>query len=225
MNNYVTTGFEPVAAQLASTGGGRSDLQRTGLRFPPRPTGRRCLHRSRPRDEDLMCVYSSSKGAVAVCVALLVDDQHLDLDDRVARYWPEFAAEGKGDITVRVALSHQAGLVGLSGGYTVDELVAHTPIAERLAAMHPLWRPGSAHGYHGITIGTLVDELIRRITGTTFRDFYARRVRAALGIDLYFGIGEARPAANRVVQSNRQSCRRDRSGELQPQPDSCSRSR
>jgi CubicO group peptidase (beta-lactamase class C family) len=121
-----------------------------------------------------------------------------------------------------VALSHQAGLVGLPGGFTVDELAAHTPIAERLAAMGPLWRPGTAHGYHGITIGTIVAELVQRISGTSFHDFYAQRIRRPAGIDHHFGIGEHDDAvADRIVRVEPPVVPPEiDAASLQPRPDS-----
>ena len=115
--------------------------------------------------DSLLPVYSSSKGATAVVVALLVERGQLDLDARVAHYWPEFAACGKGAITVRQLLSHQAGLPGVDGGFTWEEVLAHDPLAERLAAQRPFWQPGQAFMYHALTIGTLADELVRRVDG------------------------------------------------------------
>ena len=100
--------------------------------------------------DSLLPVYSSSKGATAVVVALLVQRGQLDLDATVASYWPEFAQGGKGSVTVRQLLSHQAGLVGVDGGFTWDELLAHTPLAERLAAQRPFWQPGQAFLYHAL---------------------------------------------------------------------------
>ncbi|QXJ23869.1 beta-lactamase family protein [Actinomadura graeca] len=137
--------------------------------------------------DSLMCVLSGCKGVVGMCMGLLIDDGLLTPDTPVARYWPQFKAEGKADITIRQALSHQAGLPGLAGGCTVEELAAHTPVAERLAAMRPLWQPGTAHGYHGITIGILATELVQRLTGHSFADFYRQRVQQVLDVDFHFG--------------------------------------
>ena len=86
---------------------------------------------------------------------------------RSASYWPEFAQKGKGAVTVRQLLSHQAGLNGVDGGFTTEELLAHEPLAERLAAQRPLWHPGAGVEYHAVTLGTLADELVRRIDGRT----------------------------------------------------------
>jgi CubicO group peptidase (beta-lactamase class C family) len=140
------------------------------------------------RPDSLIGVFSSSKGIAAMCVSMLLASGELRLDDPVARYWSDFAQGGKADITVRTALSHRAGVAGFSEGFTLDELAEHKPVAERLARMTPLWRPGTAHGYHGITIGIIIAELTERITGQPFAEFFRTRLRDPLGVDFHFGI-------------------------------------
>jgi CubicO group peptidase (beta-lactamase class C family) len=135
--------------------------------------------------DDLQGVFSSTKGASAICVALLVQRGLLGLDEPVARYWPEFAAGGKEAVTVRVALSHQAGLVGVEPQLTIDEMLDHPLVAERLAAAAPAWRPGTAHGYHALTIGTLMDELTRRTVGIPIADFFHAEIADPRGIDVH----------------------------------------
>ena len=149
--------------------------------------------------DSLLPVYSSSKGATAVVIALLVQRGQLDLDARVASYWPEFAQAGKAAVTVRQLLSHQAGLPGVDGGFTWEELLEHTPLAERLAAQRPFWHPGSAFLYHGLTIGTLADELVRRIDGRTVARVLLDDVTGPRGIDVWMGT----PASedHRVVEA------------------------
>ena len=137
--------------------------------------------------DGLLPVFSSSKGAIGVVMALLVERGLLDLDAPVARYWPEFAAGGKADVLVRQLLSHQAGLSGVDGGFSDDELLAHTPLADRLAAQRPLWRPGAGFGYHALTIGTLADELCRRTDGRTLAEVFRDDVAAPRGIDVHLG--------------------------------------
>jgi CubicO group peptidase (beta-lactamase class C family) len=137
--------------------------------------------------DSLVPVYSSSKGATAVVVALLVQREQLDLDERVATYWPEFAARGKGAVTVRQMLSHQAGLLGVDGGFTWEELLDHAPLAERLAAQRPFWQPGQAFSYHPLTIGTLADELVRRIDGRSVAEVLRQEVTGPRGIDVWMG--------------------------------------
>lgn len=140
--------------------------------------------------DSLLPVFSSSKGATAVVVALLVERGLLDLDARVASYWPEFAQAGKQDVTVRQLLSHQAGLVGVDGGFLLEDLFEHAKLAERLAAQRPYWLPGQAFLYHGLTIGVLADELVRRTDGRTVAEVLTQDVTGPRGIDLWMGTTE-----------------------------------
>lgn len=133
--------------------------------------------------------YSCSKGVAAFVIALLVQDGLLDLDRTVAHYWPEFAAHGKQAITVRQALSHRAGLLGVEGGLALSEFT--TPDAARkLAATAPLWRPGATFGYHALAIGIIMEELCRRVAGTTLQEMYASRIRLPFGVDFFLGLPE-----------------------------------
>ncbi|GHH83454.1 serine hydrolase domain-containing protein [Streptomyces capitiformicae] len=138
--------------------------------------------------DSLYGVFSSTKGAAHLVVALLVQDGVLELDREVAFYWPEFAAEGKGAVTLRELLAHRAGLLGTDAGFTLEELADDRVIAERLATQRPFWRPGSAFGYHAIVIGALTGEVVRRATGRTLQEVYEERVRAPYGLDLFLGL-------------------------------------
>ncbi|MET7696565.1 serine hydrolase domain-containing protein [Streptomyces sp. NPDC005485] len=140
--------------------------------------------------ETLYGVYSSSKGAAHLVVALLVQDGTLDLDREVAHYWPEFAAEGKGAVTLRELIAHRAGLVGADDGFTAEEIADDRLIAERLARQRPFWRPGTAFGYHALVIGALTGEVVRRTTGRSLQEVYEERVRAPYGLDLFLGLPE-----------------------------------
>jgi len=142
-------------------------------------------------------VFSATKGIAAICLALLVERGALDLDERVARYWPEFAQSGKADITVRLALSHQAGLIGVDEQLTLDRLVDHEDLARRLAAQAPFWHPGSAHGYHALTMGTIIDELVQRIDGRSVADFFEQEIATPRRVDFFIVSREAQE--NRVV--------------------------
>jgi CubicO group peptidase (beta-lactamase class C family) len=135
--------------------------------------------------DDLQGVFSSTKGVSAICIALLVQRGALDLDAPVSRYWPEFAGGGKGDVTVRVALSHQAGIPGVEPQLTLEEMIDHDVVAARLAAQVPHWRPGKAHGYHGLTIGTIMDELVRRVAGIPIAEFFRKEIGDPRGVDFY----------------------------------------
>lgn len=149
--------------------------------------------------DSLVPVYSSSKGAIGVVVALLVERGQLDLDATVATYWPEFARKGKAAVTVRQLLSHQAGLLGVDGGFTWEELCEHTTLAERLADQRPLWQPGQAFQYHGLTIGTLADELVRRIDGRSLASVLHDDVTTPRAIDLWMGTPESQD--HRIVEA------------------------
>ncbi|MEV6107425.1 serine hydrolase domain-containing protein [Streptomyces sp. NPDC051940] len=141
--------------------------------------------------DSLLPVYSVTKGAAHLVTALLVQEGVLDLDERVAHYWPEFAAEGKGALSLRDLLAHRAGSIGVDGGFTPEEYADDRRLAERLAAHRPYWRPGSAHGYHATTIGALTGEVVRRTTGRSLQQVYEERIRAPYGLDLWLGLPES----------------------------------
>jgi CubicO group peptidase (beta-lactamase class C family) len=136
----------------------------------------------------LVGVYSVTKGMAAICVALLIQRGLVDPDMPVCAYWPEFAAAGKDSVTVRMLLSHQAGLITTAAGCSLDDLLSHDGMAAALAAVAPLWQPGGAHGYHALTMGILADELVRRTAGMPLGQFFEREVRAPLGADCYLGL-------------------------------------
>jgi CubicO group peptidase (beta-lactamase class C family) len=139
--------------------------------------------------EDSVTVpYSVTKNTIGLSIGLLVERGELDLDERVAHYWPEFAAKGKSAVTVRQLLSHQAGLPQATPRLTWDELLDHHAAAERLADSPPFWHPGSAFGYHAVTIGNLGDELVYRVTGRTLHEYYDQEIRAPHGIDFFLGL-------------------------------------
>lgn len=138
--------------------------------------------------DSLACVYSVTKGLASLVVALLVQDGELDPEAPVSRYWPEFAVAGKGRITVGELLSHQAGLLGIPGGVPEDVLLDSHRLASMLAQIPSFW-PLGQHivGYHSLTMGTLMEELVRRVTGSELRDVYEQRIRGPLGVDAYIG--------------------------------------
>jgi len=146
-------------------------------------------------DEDSVLVpYSVSKNTIGITAGLLVERGLLDLDRPVAHYWPEFAAAGKAEITVRELLSHQAGLPATDDGIRPEDALDSRAGAERLARQRPLWRPGSGFGYHGITIGILMEELVRRITGQELQAIYDDRIRSPRDIDFYLGLPDSQAA-------------------------------
>jgi CubicO group peptidase (beta-lactamase class C family) len=140
------------------------------------------------RNDSLTGVYSVSKGIAALVIARLIDSGELDPDERVAHYWPEFGAFGKDRLLVRQLLSHRAGLPIIRGVRPLDELLDSAAGAARLAAQRPLWVPGEAFGYHAATIGILMEELVRRVRGTTLQDVYEREIRAPRDADFHLGL-------------------------------------
>lgn len=171
--------------------------------------------------DDIQGVFSSTKGAAGVCVALLVQRGALDLDAPVSRYWPEFAGGGKGEITVRLALSHQAGIPGVEPQLSQAEVFDHETAAARLASQVPHWRPGAAHGYHGFTIGTIINELVRRIEGISVADFFRKEVGEPRGIDFYIRTSEeVEPRVRMVLPMIRPQGEESRLDDLFGSPDS-----
>jgi CubicO group peptidase (beta-lactamase class C family) len=139
----------------------------------------------------LQMVASATKGALAVCALRLADRGELDLDAPVARYWPEFAAAGKQDVPVRWLLTHQAGLPAVDVVLPMPEVLAWTPMVDALAAQAPLWEPGTAHGYHAVTYGWLLGEVLARITGLTPGALLAREITGPLGVEFHVGLAES----------------------------------
>lgn len=133
-------------------------------------------------------VYSVTKGATSILTSLLSQRGQLDLDATVASVWPEFGANGKDSITIRQLLSHQAGLPALDGSFTRDQLIATEPVVTALAAQAPLWEPGTKHGYHALTFGWLVGELVKRATGQSVGSLFASEIAAPLGLDFHIGL-------------------------------------
>ncbi|MET7615531.1 serine hydrolase domain-containing protein [Streptomyces sp. NPDC005408] len=140
--------------------------------------------------DSLTAVYSVTKGAAHLIVAMLVQEGTLDLGLEVAHYWPEFAAEGKGALTLRQLLMHQSGVIGSDGGLSKAELADDGLIAERLAGQRPFWEPGTAYGYHALVIAALTGEVVRRVTGQSVQELFEERIRVPYGLDFYLGLPE-----------------------------------
>jgi len=137
-------------------------------------------------------IMSATKGLSTLCAHILADRGALDLDAPVSRYWPEFASAGKGGATVTHLLSHQSGAIGVPDADSLlgwdgsgwDDTVA---IAAAIATAPPAWDPGTRHGYHGVTFGWLVGELVRRISGVSLGTFFRTEVCEPLGVDGHIG--------------------------------------
>ncbi|MEJ3746310.1 serine hydrolase domain-containing protein [Actinomycetes bacterium KLBMP 9797] len=143
----------------------------------------------RPWHRDtLQVIFSATKSATAACAHLLAERGQLDLDAPVAAYWPEFAAAGKDRIPVRWLLSHQAGVPALDRPLPVADALAWEPMVAALAAQAPAWEPGTAHGYHGMTYGWLVGEVVRRVSGRSLGAYFAEEIAGPLGLDFWIGL-------------------------------------
>ncbi|MFF3487801.1 serine hydrolase domain-containing protein [Streptomyces sp. NPDC002701] len=140
--------------------------------------------------DTLVNVWSTSKGPTALCAHILADRGLLDLDAPVAAYWPEFAAAGKESVLVRHLLSHRAGLAGLREPHSLEQLYDWELTTKRLAATEPWWEPGTVSGYHALTYGFLVGEVVRRVSGLLPGAFLRREVTGPLGIDFTIGLPE-----------------------------------
>ncbi|MDD5643097.1 MAG: serine hydrolase, partial [Syntrophales bacterium] len=133
-------------------------------------------------------VYSTTKVMTTLCALILIDRGQLDLDAPVADYWPEFAGAGKGKIIVRWLLSHSAGLSGFNDPIPLEALYDWNQITRILAQQEPWWEPGTLSGYHMVTFGYLVGELIRRISGKTLGSFFRDEVAIPFEVDFHIGL-------------------------------------
>ncbi|MEY4361479.1 MAG: hypothetical protein RL391_785 [Actinomycetota bacterium] len=148
--------------------------------------------RSAPWSADTITnVWSSTKTQMALCALMLADRGLLDLDAPVAKYWPEFAANGKDGVLVRHLLSHTSGVSGWDQPIEVSDLYDWEKSTSKLAAQAPWWEPGTSSGYHALNQGHLVGEVIRRVTGLKLGEFFRREVAEPLGIDFHIGLPES----------------------------------
>jgi CubicO group peptidase (beta-lactamase class C family) len=145
--------------------------------------------KTRPWTRDTLAnVYSTTKGVTAICAHRLADKGLLDIDAPVAKYWPEFAQAGKSKIPVRYLLSHKAGLAAVRKPLDEDALFKWEKMTTALAEQEPWWEPGTKHGYHALTFGYLVGEVIRRISGKTPGTYLREEIAGPLGLDLHIGL-------------------------------------
>src|SRR6476660_5948628 len=187
----MTTAAAPVRGDVEVGGGAVADTFRANFEGNPGEVGAACCvyvggrpvvdlwagfadrEASRPWNEDTIAlVASTTKGATAICAHLLAQRGELDLDAPVVKYWPEFGAAGKEHIPVRWLLSHQAGLPTVDAKLTRAEALAWEPVIHALEVQAPFWEPGVAHGYHALTYGHLVGEVVRRIDGRSLGTFF-----------------------------------------------------
>ncbi len=142
-------------------------------------------------EDTVVVVFSTTKGATAVCANQLGQEGRLDVDAPVADYWPEFAQSGKESIPVDYLLSHRAGLAWVDEPLTMEEALAWDPMIHALERQAPVWEPGTAHGYHALTYGYLVGEVVRRVTGRTVGTYFRDEIAGPLGLDFWIGLPES----------------------------------
>jgi CubicO group peptidase (beta-lactamase class C family) len=150
--------------------------------------------------DTVVLVWSATKGIGSACVLHALQKHKINLDRRVAEFWPEFAQAGKEKITLAQLLSHQAGLCALDRRVDVLEYDA---VIQALEAQKPLWLPGTAHGYHARTFGFLLDELVRRIAGKTLLDYWQETFARPLNLDFWIGLPEKENSRVAVVYAAR----------------------
>jgi CubicO group peptidase (beta-lactamase class C family) len=138
--------------------------------------------------DTIVNVYSTTKTMAALTALLLADRGVFDLHDKVAKYWPEFASEGKADITIAQLLSHSAGLSGWKEPLQREDLYDWSKCTDLLARQAPFWKPGTAPGYHALTQGYLVGEVVRRATGKTIGTVFRTEIAEPLGADFHIGL-------------------------------------
>lgn len=156
--------------------------------------GLRDRERRLPWEKDtIACMMSVAKGVSALCIAQLVERKLLTLDDPVARYWPEFAAEGKGGITIRQALSHLACIPATDLAEEGD-YYSHEKMVSAIERQKPLWPIGTVQVYHSSTLGTIAGEILRRVTGETIGQYIRKNIQEPLGADYFIGLTEAEQA-------------------------------
>jgi CubicO group peptidase (beta-lactamase class C family) len=145
--------------------------------------------RTRPWERDtLVNLQSLGKGIAAICVWMLVDQEVLDPDKPVAFYWPEFAAGGKEELPLEYLLDHRAGLAYTTSEEANGAIFEPGAVAEQLALQSPLWEPGTQAGYHAVTLGLMLIEIVHKVTGMTLGEYLQREVCEPLGVDYYFGV-------------------------------------
>lgn len=145
----------------------------------------------RPWEADtLAVVYSCTKGVAALAAHVLVDRGLLDLEAPVTDYWPEYGQAGKERTTVRMLLDHSAGVPAVDGPVAVGDMYDADVMADHLARQRPWWEPGTRNGYHLVTFGWTVGEVVRRVSGLTLGQFIAEEIAGPLDADFYLGLPE-----------------------------------
>ena len=146
--------------------------------------------RTRPWERDtIVNVYSTTKGMTALCANRLIEEGKIDPEAPVAKYWPEFAQAGKENIPVKWLLSHRAGVPAIDSPLSIEDGFRWEPLVNALAKQTPFWEPGTKHGYHALTFGHLVGEVVRRVSGMSLGTYFRKEFAEPLGVDFRIGFG------------------------------------
>jgi CubicO group peptidase (beta-lactamase class C family) len=197
VHGSVAPGFEPVREEFERNWSERGELGGAvaayvkGEKVVDLWGGVRDARDGSPWEEDtLVLVYSTSKGLAAIALALAHSRGLLDYDERVSEYWPEFAQRRKESVTVRQLLAHEAGLPVIDEKLDPELLQDFDRLADVIARQKPLWKPGTRHGYHGVSLGWYMGELMRRVDPEhrTLGRVFAEDIAAPLGLQIYFGV-------------------------------------
>tara|TARA_Y100000768_G_scaffold67926_1_gene47584 strand:+ start:8211 stop:9449 length:1239 start_codon:yes stop_codon:yes gene_type:complete len=141
--------------------------------------------------DTLVNVFSSTKGIAAICLLQLVEKGLIDIERPVSCYWPEFSQNGKENIPVKYLFCHKSGLCGVSKPLPAGAYCEWDVICNELAKQKPLWEPGTAHGYHAITYGHLIGELLRRVDGRTIGQYFKKEIAEPLNLDFWIGLPDS----------------------------------
>lgn len=141
--------------------------------------------------ETLQVIFSGTKGLMAACMLILIERGLIDIDAPVAKYWPEFAANGKETVLIRHIVSHRAGLPGITTPLTSDDLTDYETLERLLAAQELVRDPDGFHCYHALTIGWLCGAVVRRVDGRTLGRFFAEEIAQPLGLEAWIGLPES----------------------------------
>jgi CubicO group peptidase (beta-lactamase class C family) len=177
-------------AQAQDEGGAQLCVYRHGKRVVDIWAGMDPLNHRPYTADTITILMSCTKAVTAICLHMLVQRGLIDYEAPVARYWPEFAAKGKGGIAVRDILAHRAGLMGFDEetGITGSALFDWNRCIAALANMEPWWKPGTAYFYHALTFGYLAGEIVRRVSGKTVGAFVDAEIAGPLKLDLWIGL-------------------------------------
>jgi CubicO group peptidase (beta-lactamase class C family) len=198
VGGFVAPGYEAVrdafaAGQAEDPGGAQLCVYRHGERVVDLWAGRDKINDRLYGEDTITVIMSCSKGATAACVHILAERGLIDYEARVADYWPEFAQGGKQDARIWHLMSHSVGLPGLDpeSGVTANDMLYPERHIGALEAMAPVWTPGASCLYHPITYGSLLNEVVRRVSGKSISQVLAEEIVGPLGLDFWIGLPEA----------------------------------